>query len=88
MSVRLLDRSHLTIDGWNSFFAVRVVPATESTTSGQPPLWGSYRVVGDVIRFEPRFPLEPGLRYRAEFDPARLYADDSDDAYGKGAIGQ
>ena len=28
---------------------------------------------GDVIRFEPRFPLEPGMRYRAEFDPDRLH---------------
>ena len=25
---------------------------------------------GDVLRFQPRFPLEPGLRYRAVFDPA------------------
>jgi hypothetical protein len=74
VAVRLLARSDLTIDRWNSFLAVRVVRATEITASDQPPLWGSYRVTGDVIRFEPRFPLEPGMHYRAEFDPVRLHA--------------
>jgi hypothetical protein len=73
-AVRSLARSDLTIDRWNSFLVVRVVPPSEPTASDQPPLWGSYRVASDVIRFEPRFPLEPGLRYRAEFDLIRLNA--------------
>jgi hypothetical protein len=29
------------------------------------PMLGAYRVEGDVLRFEPRFPLEPGMTYRA-----------------------
>jgi hypothetical protein len=33
--------------------------------SDRPPLLGTYRVEGRVLRFRPRFPLEPGLRYRA-----------------------
>lgn len=32
---------------------------------------GTWRVVGDRLRFEPRFPFEPGVQYRAEFRPAR-----------------
>ncbi len=32
--------------------------------------WEHTAWIGDVLRFEPRFPLEPGVRYRAEFDPA------------------
>ena len=72
--VRSLAKSDLTIDHWNSFLVVRVVPSTKSTAPEQPPLWGSYRVAGDMIRFEPRFPLDPGIRYRAEFDPVRLHA--------------
>jgi hypothetical protein len=31
---------------------------------------GSYRVEGEVLRFEPRFPLARGVRYRAVFRPA------------------
>src|SRR5262245_1541446 len=33
---------------------------------------GSYAVEGEVLRFEPRFPLAPGVRYRAVFDPSKL----------------
>lgn len=53
---------------WASLFSVSV--------GGQgpdlPPVLGSYRVEADVLRFEPRFPFVPGLRYRALFQPARL----------------
>ena len=63
----------MTRERWMSCLAVRVLPALPSVTaSDTPPLLGSYRVEGDVLRFVPRFPLEPGLRYRAELDPSRL----------------
>lgn len=66
----LEKQPELTRERWMSCLAVRVLPALPSaTTTDTPPLLGSYRVEGDVIRFVPRFPLEPGLRYRAEFDP-------------------
>ena len=68
-----LRRPEMTIDRWNSILVVRVVPSNASRTSDQPPLWGSYRVADDLIRFEPRFPLEPGMSYEAEFDPVRLH---------------
>jgi hypothetical protein len=32
-----------------------------------PAMSGKWRVVGDRLRFEPRFPFERGVRYRAEF---------------------
>jgi hypothetical protein len=38
----------------------------------QPPVLGSCRVEADVLRFEPRFPFVPGLKYRAEFQPGLL----------------
>jgi hypothetical protein len=63
----------LTIDLWSSFFTVRVVPEGNAGSKENPPLWGSYRLEGDTIRFVPRFPLEPGMRYLAELDPARLH---------------
>ncbi|MBI3684383.1 MAG: hypothetical protein HY235_28755 [Acidobacteria bacterium] len=35
-----------------------------------PPLAGTYEVQGDSVRFRPRFPLTPGVRYRAEWRPS------------------
>jgi hypothetical protein len=37
-----------------------------------PALLGSYRIEEGVLRFEPRFPLVRGVRYRVVFDPARV----------------
>ena len=37
-----------------------------------PPMLGSYRVDGAVVQFTPRFPLVPGVRYRAVFDAAHV----------------
>jgi hypothetical protein len=37
-----------------------------------PAIPGTYRVVGDVVRFEPRFPIHPGLEHRARFRPSQL----------------
>lgn len=42
------------------------------TEIAQVPMLGTYRVQGNRLRFEPQFPLEPGLAYRAEFHPAQL----------------
>jgi hypothetical protein len=36
---------------------------------GRPAMAGSYRLAGDRLQFEPRFALEPGVRYRAVFLP-------------------
>jgi len=69
-----LGMPQMTRDRWTSFLSVRVVSERKPGSAGNPPLLGSYRVEGDIIRFEPRFPLEPGIRYRAEFDPVRLHA--------------
>jgi len=70
--LKALTNNEVKVDGWTSFLAVRVVRAPSSRNAELPPVWGTYRIDGDIIRFEPRFPLEPGMTYRAEFDPARL----------------
>jgi hypothetical protein len=50
--------------GWVSVFAVY-------TGSGEvPPLLGSYRIEGGALVFQPRFPLAPGVEYRAVFYPS------------------
>ncbi|HEV3236987.1 MAG TPA: Ig-like domain-containing protein [Gemmataceae bacterium] len=37
-----------------------------------PALLGSYRIDGGLVRFEPRFPLVPGVRYQAILELARI----------------
>ncbi len=73
-TLQLLRDSRPAPDRWATFLTVRVVREGDGKTKAEPlpPLLGTYRIVGDAIRFEPRFPLEPGIRYRAEFDPRRL----------------
>lgn len=49
--------------------ALRVTTADGAgrPAGGRPPLLGSARVDGTILRFRPRFPLEPGVRYRASY---------------------
>jgi len=56
---------------WAEVLAVSVVPA-RAAASDAPPMVGTYRVAGDVLRFEPRFAFEPGLHYRAHLRTSRL----------------
>ena len=62
------EAADLGVDQWQALFAVYVDPDSPSEES-LPPLLGSYRIEGEDLIFQPRFPLEPGLRYRARFDP-------------------
>ena len=56
---------------WQLLFAVYV--DREAQEAGiQPAVLGSYRVEDGVLRFTPRFPPAPGVRYRAAFEPSRL----------------
>jgi hypothetical protein len=69
----LLRLPKMTVSDWRSFLRVRVMPERgQRAAEDQPPVLGKYEVVGSVVRFQPRFPLEPGLRFRAEFDRAAL----------------
>jgi hypothetical protein len=68
----------LSPDQWQALFAVSTVPPESSGAESLPPLLGSYRVDGGVLRFQPRFPLEPGVVYRARFDPGKLFTAPED----------
>ncbi len=59
-------------DQWSGLFAVYTVPVNAPEATSQLPILGKYRVTPGVVHFEPRFPLEPGLVYRARFDPSKL----------------
>lgn len=77
--LRALERETWTAERWAMLFSVLVEPVA---TEAVPPMAGAWRVQGDVLRFEPRFPLVRGVRYRAEFRPAQLPAG----AGGRAAI--
>jgi hypothetical protein len=65
-----LARLKQTDEQWQALFAVYVGRGSDATK--RPAMLGSYRIEKDVLRFEPRFPLVPGLTYRAVFHPDRL----------------
>ena len=48
----------------------RGVLAVYAGADNSTPMWGTYSVEAGVLQFRPRFPLVPGVRYRAVFHPA------------------
>src|SRR5262245_60860225 len=57
---------------WRKLLTVRVEHGDLFKDVGIPSMLGEYRVREGVLRFEPQFPLEPGVRYRAELHPDQL----------------
>ena len=55
-------------DQWQALFAVYV--DSGSSEDALPPILGSYRIEDEALIFQARFPLQPGLRYRAVFTSA------------------
>jgi hypothetical protein len=50
--------------GWSSIFAVYAGPARDV-----PPMLGTYAVEQGSLVFHPRYPVAPGVQYRAVFHP-------------------
>lgn len=59
-------------DQWSALFAVSTVSRDVRGMGALPPILGKYWVEAGIVRFQPRFPLEPGLVYRASLDVSRL----------------
>jgi hypothetical protein len=63
---------------WNRILSMHVVDDrgaaenVEPAPPAMPAMLGSYSAIGEVLSFQPRFPLRPGMSYRAVFDPAPL----------------
>jgi hypothetical protein len=64
-TLQQLQRLRWQPSQWQQVFAIY-------TEQADVAMLGAYRVQANVLRFEPQFPLEPGLTYRAEFRPAQL----------------
>ncbi len=59
-----LGRIAPTDPEWASHLAVF---AEQGSGTAVPPMVGTWRIAGGRLSFEPRFPLERGVRYRAEY---------------------
>jgi hypothetical protein len=70
--LRGIAKSRWTYQAWVKLFRVEVSSTTSKTPSSRLPMLGSYRIQKQLIIFEPRFPLRPGLKYRAIFNPQTL----------------
>lgn len=60
-----LTKADLNAASWSALLSL--------TVNGKAPaVSGSWRITDGVLRFEPRFPLVPGVRYVAVFDPSKI----------------
>ena len=64
-----LDRYAQAGGRWQSIFRVTVVHSGRSSGKELPEILGRYHLLENGVRFTPHFPFEPGLWYRAIFDP-------------------
>src|SRR5215813_7462773 len=64
-AIERLRRSKPSLAQWQGLLSVYVGQEGRTSASDLPPMAGVYRVESNALRFEPQFPLEPGLRYRA-----------------------
>jgi hypothetical protein len=55
-----------------SMLRVRVIGAGAPGGGDLPDVFGRHQVLENMIRFIPHFPFEPGVRFRATFDPRPL----------------
>src|SRR5262249_42867443 len=65
-----LSQSGFTEEEWATLFRVTVTGGSNS--ADQPGVLGRYAIANGVVRFTPQFPFDPGQRYEASFDPARI----------------
>jgi hypothetical protein len=67
-----LAKAAWTFAEWHELLAVSVTQDNQRAGGGSVPMAGRYAIDGGALRFEPRFPLEPGLAYVARFHPVKL----------------
>ena len=71
-SLQALQETNWTLSQWQRLLTVRVEQGDLLTDVGLPPMLGSYGIESNLVRFQPQFPLEADVKYRASFYPERL----------------
>jgi len=67
-----LKQSNWDLSSWRRLLSVYAGQGDSTGFSNWPPMLGAYRVESNGLRFEPQFPLEPGVTYRAIFHPDQM----------------
>ena len=57
---------------WSEIFAVYAEQPGQAGTSDLPPIQGRYAILENRIQFEPQFPMQPGVNYRAEVRTGKI----------------
>ncbi|MBC8001789.1 MAG: hypothetical protein H7X97_04295, partial [Opitutaceae bacterium] len=70
--LQILRKPGWTQVQWQKLLSVFADQGDLATDLNLPPMLGRYRVEAGAIRFDPRFPLAPGIRYRAVFRPGLI----------------
>ncbi len=71
-AIKRMRRSKWSSDRWRSLLSIYAGKDGSTVPSNMPPMLGDYRVESDSLRFEPQFPMEPGLAYIAVLRPDQL----------------
>ena len=73
VALKALQDPRWNLADWKRVLAIYTEQGNSPANSDLPPMLGTYRVQsGGLVTFEPQFPLEPGVAYRAEFRPDQL----------------
>jgi hypothetical protein len=71
-TLRQLQAGHWRNEDWRKLLSVYADQGDFMTDMNIPAMLGRYQVAESRIRFQPQFPLEPGVSYRAVFRPSQL----------------
>src|SRR5258706_599353 len=66
-TLRQVEAANWQPEDWQKLFSVYSGSGDAITDQNVPAMLGTYRVADGLIRFQPSFPLEPGVTYRAVF---------------------
>ena len=73
-TLQKLTRADWGLARWQSLLSVYVEKGRSSGGVDLPPVAGTHRGSSGGIRFDPQFPLQAGVAYRATFRPGSLPA--------------
>ncbi len=65
-ALRQLQSATITKEAWTKLLRVVVEQGDLASELSLPSMLGEYRVDGKLVVFRPRYPLQPGVSYRAE----------------------
>lgn len=71
-ALKQLRRANLNLEQWQRLLAVHAEQGDLAADIGSPPMLGTYQITTDSVRFEPQFPLEAGVVYRATLHPRQV----------------